>query len=237
MTSENPPNGRNPQHLYGRAHDPSEDRAAVAGLARDLEALHRQVDDLAKLREKVTALAEVVTTLADTVAATPTGNPSPPPAPSWLAFPSDTDGTATATTAARELLTALAEWVRDVYLRYDDATGKFPTCWLWHPDVLEELLWLRAAWQGAYAPGAPRTAVGDWHDRQRPMVVRRIRDYAGVCSLEAHGPGRGQHRAAPGIPHPEAIGPIADWWTTDRSRPGPTPTPEQVSQHNGYWRG
>ena len=38
-------------------------------------------------------------------------------------------------------LAELGEWLRVVYLRYPDAASGLPECWLWHPDVVEELLW------------------------------------------------------------------------------------------------
>ena len=68
-----------------------------------------------------------------------------------------------------------------VYLRYPDGADHLPECWAWHPDVVEELLWLMHAWAAAYqGPQAWVALVGDWHDRQRPGVVRRIKTTAGI---------------------------------------------------------
>lgn len=212
---------------------PHADAAAVAGLAHEVEQLRRTVDELARLPGELAQLAATVASLSDAVGGG-ARRESPAGAPSWLAYPSDADDPA-ATTAARTLLTALAEWVRAVYLRYQDAVSRFPECWLWHPDVVEELLWLRAAWQAAYALGASINAAGDWHDRQRPMVVHRIRDYAGVCSLEAHQAGRSEHRPSPTVPHPEAIDAIAQWWTTRRTEPAPPPSQEQLAASGRHW--
>ena len=78
---------------------------------------------------------------------------------------------------AEDILTRLAQWVAGVYLRYPDA--RLPDCWLWHPEVVEELLWLHQAWLAAYAEGARVTAAADWHDRYRPGVVARIKSYRG----------------------------------------------------------
>ncbi len=50
----------------------------------------------------------------------------------------------------------LGPWVSGVYLRYSDAVNAFPDCWMWHPDVVEELLWLHRAWLSAYDPEAWR---------------------------------------------------------------------------------
>jgi hypothetical protein len=115
-----------------------------------------------------------------------------------------------------------------VYVRYSDARH-LPECWLWHPDVVEELLWLHAAWIAAYDPEAPPTAVGDWHDRQRPGVVARVHKYAGLCSLEAHRSGQERHLPAPTSPTSDAIPVIAAWWAMSRSEPAPPPTDEQLA--------
>ena len=68
-------------------------------------------------------------------------------------------------------LTDLMTWLDQVYLQFPDAV--LPTCWLWHPSVVEELLWLRRSWLEAFTG---RTAaifrVADWHDRQRPRRGR-----------------------------------------------------------------
>ena len=62
-----------------------------------------------------------------------------------------------------------------------------PSAGSWHPDVVEELLWLQHAWLGAYeAKGASVQLAGDWHDRQRPGVVRRLKAAVGSCSKERH---------------------------------------------------
>ena len=93
---------------------------------------------------------------------------------------------AAAEAEAEAVLARLTGWLAGVYLRYADAARTVPACWLWHPEVVEELPWPRQAWLAAYAdPDAPVSLAADWHDRLRPGVVRRIRDYAGMCSIEA----------------------------------------------------
>jgi hypothetical protein len=216
------PNGHVP------ANDEGEQCAgltSVAGLARAVEALERRVDDLAPINGRVDEVAAMLTRLAHQVtAAKSKGGPSMV-APSWLDLgtqpgPSDT------TADAEDILAMLTGWIAGIYLRYSDA--RLPDCWLWHPDVVEELLWLHAAWIAAYDPDAPVGAVGDWHDRQRPGVVARIKTYAGLCSLEAHQPGQDRHQPAPAAPTTDAMPAIAAWWARDRHQPGPQPTPEQI---------
>jgi len=204
------------------------DRATLAGLAREGEQLRRGQDqlgkDLAAHTGRIDELAGVVKGLADMLnVRQPSDADSQVGAPSWLVFdPGPADDTA----ETGEILTSLAAWVAKVYLRYGDT--KLPDCWLWHPDVVEELLWLQYAHGAAYDPEAAATAVGDWHDRQRPGVVGRIKTYVGFCSLEAHQPGQDRALPAPVAPTTDAIGSVAAWWATRRDEPGPAPTGEQV---------
>jgi len=98
-----------------------------------------------------------------------------------------------------------------------------PECWCWHPDLVEELLWLSRAWAAAYhGPDASVALVGDWHDRYRPGVVRRIKTVAGTCSLENHDPTRST--PTPTVPVEQAAELIATWWATRRDQAAPEPT-------------
>jgi hypothetical protein len=230
------------------------DRSTVAGLAREFEQLYRDVRELCGLTGRVDDLAVTLAQLAETVT---TGKQERPdePAPCWIDHPADPGRDPAASRATRDaagpgrdpaasratrdaagLLEELASWVGAVYLRYSDAVSGFPDCWMWHPDVVEELLWLHRAWLAAYSPDAPGTAVGDWHDRQRPGVVARIRAYAGMCSLEAHHPGQDRATPAPATPTADAVEAIAGWWATSRVQPGPIPTEEQIAAANARWR-
>jgi len=217
-------------------HRPAEPDAcatasSVAGLAREVEALRRTVDEHAGLRERLDGLAGLVARLAETLAAAPdTGSQAALPALSWLDHPAEPGRPVEVSTAARDaeaLLTGLCAWVSEIYLRYTDARS-LPCCWLWHPDIVEELLWLHLAWLAAHRPDAPASAVGDWHDRQRPGVVRRITGYTGACSLGAHR--AGGDRNTPGVPAViDAAAAIAGWWATGRDQPAPEPTDEQLA--------
>jgi hypothetical protein len=204
--------------------------SSVAGLAREVEALRRKVDEHDALRERLDGLAGLVARLAETIATTTGGTEPTAPAPSWLDHPADLGRPVESSEAARageDLLTKLAGWVVGIYRRYTDARS-LPGCWLWHPDIVEELIWLHIAWLAAHSTDAAASAVGDWHDRQRPGVVRRIGGYAGACSLGAHHPGGDRHTLI--VPTViDASSAIADWWATRRDEPAPEPTDEQLA--------
>jgi hypothetical protein len=117
-----------------------------------------------------------------------------------------------------------------VYLRYRDAL--VPSCWLWHPEVVEELWWLRQAHADAYHPETGSwLRAGDWHERQRPGVVRRITRAVGSCELALHltdptHPGRltgASDYITPPAPAPltSAVAQIAATWTAARATPEP----------------
>ena len=196
--------------------------AALAGLAREVEVLRRAVDLATKVAGRVDELAAVVARVVEDMAARSDADENAA-APSWLDF-------AGGMPEAGVLLDGLVEWMAAVYLRYPDGAQGLPACWLWHPDVVEELLWLERAWLAAYrASGAPVSAAADWHDRLRPGVVRRIKTAAGTCSLENHQPGGDRHAPAPVAPLADAVGLIASWWAASRHSVAPIPTEEHLA--------
>lgn len=198
---------------------PEQDPAgAIAGLAGELDALGQRVGRLSDVPDQVSELATLVAGLADQLAThAPAARPHGPA--SWLALPPERQPSV--------MLHDLAEWMARVFLRYPDAAQQLPDCWLWHPDVVEELLWLRLAWALVQHPelGTP-LMVGDWHDRYRPGVVRRIRDRAGTCSLERHREAAG----APVVPLRSAVDEIAAWWGSERTAPPPAPSEAHLAE-------
>jgi len=201
--------------------------SAVGGLAREVESMRRAMQQVATTGD-LTRVQRLVGELGDTVAAlAAAGAPEPAPAeqtPSWLCAPGDRDH-------VRAMLTDLTRWLDDIYLRYTDAAKTLPECWLWHPDVVEELTWLMHVWLSAYQGSNPSLRLAsDWHDRLRPGVSRRIGEYAKGCSLENHLP----HRATPParVPLASAAEAITSWWSNPDTRhePPPEPTREQLDE-------
>ena len=210
MTVPHPP----PSSGDGR---PSE--SALAGLVREVDALRRAIEPLLALPERVDDLTGLASDLTNAVAALTTRRAATP-CPSWLMLPNDPD-------IAGRVLGDLSGWLAFVYLRYPDGTEGLPECWSFHPDVVEELLWLMHAWAAAYQGQQASVAlVGDWHDRQRPGVVKRIRLGAGSCSYENHQTRAGWTRrpsAAPEVPGVEHLPSVAAWWGARRDAEAPEP--------------
>jgi hypothetical protein len=113
---------------------------------------------------------------------------------------------------AAKRLDDLARWVADVYLRYTGAA--LTSCWAWHPDVVEELLWLRGLHKDAYQNrGASYGKIGDWHERWRPGVVKRVAGYLSGCDMDAHLRGGARcERGAPAVPLAAHLPTVAAAW-------------------------
>jgi len=186
---------------------------AVAGLAREVEELRRTVEPVTELRNQLDEYERALQDIAVKLDELGAKKPQQLPAPSWLTLPGNAESTG-------GVLTDLVEWLGAVFLRYTDGAAVLPECWLWHPDVVEELVWLSHAWKLA----------GDWHDRYRPGVVTRLKGLAGNCSLERHQT-RGGHSpvGAPVVPITDALDAIADWWATHRAEAAPEPTDEHLA--------
>lgn len=199
--------------------------AAVAGLAREVEGLRRDMTALAELPARVDELAGLVGQVVQDLAAG-RGRSGPVAAPSWLDLPTDQD-------TARQVLAELVDWMSAVYMRYHDAVQSLPDCWLWHPELVEELLWLQHAWRAAYRDkSASVQLAADWHDRLRPGVVRRIRAASrGLCDLSTH------KQSLPPLTAPVggAVSLIAQWWTTARDQAAPPPEPEHLQAASEYY--
>jgi hypothetical protein len=184
----------------------------LTALARDCERNNR------RLRDHETMLAALGAACAD-LAAQLEGEERERPR-SWLAEGGPTEPPGT--------LADLLAWLPRVYLRYPGAL--LPSCWLWHPWLVEELLWLRHAHHAAYdGPRAAWAKAADWHERMRPGVVRRIANGAGSCELLCHTDGGPAARPTPRAPLSDAADGIAAWAATGLRDPAPAPTAEQLA--------
>jgi hypothetical protein len=180
--------------------DPSEQVAALAG---GLERAARRLD---RLEGAHRALADAVAGLAD-----PGKSPDP--------------GTPTLEGAPEAAVVDLLDWLADVYLAYDGAT--LAPCWAWHPGVVEELAVLRGIHRAIYAEG-DWLRLGDWHDRYRPGVVRRVSQALAACDITQH-----QGACLPRtVPLSDALGPI--YAARAAKTPIPVPTDEQATRARAF---
>ena len=109
-------NGNTKANPNGSAYaypDAGTDAGAVAGLAREIEALRQSIDKLRGLPGRVDHLAETVRQLADTVNTTTTTAGG---VASWLDLPAEVK-------TAHAVLGELLAWMQAVYLRYPDAAA------------------------------------------------------------------------------------------------------------------
>ena len=203
--------------------DPVDDLARLADRAiRQAGDAHKRVGEVEILVRQLAADVVALTALAQSRAEDVDARA----VRSWL-LTADPD-------CARRTLEDLVAWVGAVYLTYPRTA--LMSCWLWHPAVVEELVALREAHHDAYAgPAASWKAVGDWHERYRPGVVRRVTDALRACDLAQHVPGAPAHAVTSPAPLTAAAGPVAQAWTTHQGTP--TPTDEQIKdaeQHDNH---
>lgn len=190
------------------------DAAAVA-MAREVERAGRRIDEVEK---NLRGLVDAVALLARPA-------PGGPPVTSWLdpGGPANPARPVLGPDDVARMLDDLAGWLARVYLRYEGAA--LPTCWAWHPDVVEELLWLRGAHADAYEGRmASWQRAGDWHDRQRPGVVKRLRAVADSCELDRHRDGQDRARVGviPPVPMADHLSQLAAAWVNGARTPDVT---------------
>jgi hypothetical protein len=198
--------------------------ARVGALAGEVERLARGQAQLAEtvieLDGLVRRLGEDLTSLATDLAR----DEDQPPLASWLSIDDEQ--------RAELLLADLVAWLDRVYRRYADSA--LPSCWAWHPEVVEELWWLRQAHRVAYeSPRASWPQVADWHDRHRPAVAARIRAAIGSCELDRHRPGGDREHPDTTVPLPGDLTRLAARWAGDRAAPVPTDTQlDEAARHD-----
>ena len=151
------------------------------------------------------------------------GGEDKPPLPSWLLVEDES--------AAVGMLDELVGWVDAVYLRFEGAA--LPSCWLRHPDLVEELLALAGAWVDAYeGPKRSWKAVCDW------MAVRRrfVSDLGllEICEVEEHQEGHKADRPAKTAPLRSQIEPIAHAWATSKTLPPVTEDEIDQAKRHAY---
>ncbi len=191
---------------------------------------------------RISELTQVISDLAVKLAATPDDSPASDNSPAGSEGPGVRSWLLAADPAQAETdLADLAAWLWRVYLWWPDAFVS--SCWLWHPEVIEELWWLRVAHADAYDPQAGSSLrVADWHERYRPGVARRVRGVLVKCELNRHIPfnGRPVEVVPPGPPAlARHTSDVAAVWAAGAAlaavrATGPHPTPEVLAEADQY---
>lgn len=193
---------------------PARPRQAPDPFARVLARVDQTDARVADLLRKVTSLADSVTKLAPATA----GDDDVEALSAWLLVEDPTEATGR--------IGDLIGWLDAVYLRYERV--ELPSCWLWHPGAVEELLVLREVWREAYqGRKASWRAVSEWHDRALPGVVGRLAPLQS-CALSLHAKDGSKDQAAPTAPLRSAVALLPAMWAVSRELP--IPTPEELAQ-------
>jgi hypothetical protein len=177
-----------------------------------------------RTRRRVEALEAMVRDLGDNLAALSSSSRPTSPAAGAGAAPAGVRSWLLAEQpgGAADCLTELVGWLNRVYLAYNQVT--LPSCWLWHPAVVEELWWLYQAHADAYHPVTGSwLRVGDWHDRQRLNVVGRVRSELAHCNPARHRSEFGPVRGNAVSPTLESIDTVAAWLAGGRRHSAPLP--------------
>ena len=194
--------------------------AQIIGLGRDVDSLRRLVQQhdrtvrtisgrLADLEVQAGSSATTLAALTEQITELAGGGQELGAHRSWFAT--------TDLAQARSSLVDLVGWLDGVYLQFPDAA--LPSCWLWHPSVVEELLWLRRSWtrsihrehgrdlprRGLARPAAPRRRDPHPRAERRSLLAgpARTRCRARPASAEGVDRRRRTTRSSTGGQHAE----------------------------------
>ena len=135
--------------------------------AHDLDGVERRLDEMGRvtleietLRQETREIAAIVGGLVQRANA---------PVPWWPDLAAGPEREAA--------VQNLGRWVDEVLrARHPEAYNELGTCWFQHPDILDELTALRAAWFAAYRdPDASPMAAIEWHDHWLPGTMARCK--------------------------------------------------------------
>ncbi|RSN51123.1 hypothetical protein [Actinomadura sp. WAC 06369] len=126
-------------------------RDQLGDVLQDLHKLDQRTGDIPALESKIAALADALDKLVRS------DDDDSDTRPRDLAHIAPED--------REQVLGDLVAWVRDVlFVGWPWAAASLAPCWLEHPDIVNGVLWLRAAYAAAYdTAGARPHAAADWH--------------------------------------------------------------------------
>jgi len=134
-------------------------------------------ENLSELVDVVARLNSSVKTLAGKIDP-PAGRDTRPSRWAWRHATAD---------QATWLWSGLVPWVRWLIDTYPTPTRDLTPCWHRHPDAVEELTALWAAWRDAYhGSDRDRSDPAHWHDRWLPGATARLTGPTGILTACAH---------------------------------------------------
>jgi hypothetical protein len=192
---------------------PGDQRAALARLAAQVDAVQADVTAQARLAETlradVAAHTRTLTDLADTLRTLTTPTTAPDahrggtPAPAWASVIDPA--------LAIRWLTDLVAWADRILAVY----ARLMPCWPWHPMVVADLLVLRHQWTTAASDGAGPDLLAAWHDRWAQSALRRVETATRTC----HRSGCHVEAGTFSTPDRARLDEYAYWWATTHGRP------------------
>ena len=136
--------------------------------AHDLDAVERRLDEAGRVTLEIETLRQETREIAAIVGGLVQRRANAP-VPWWPDLPAGPEREAA--------VQNLGLWVDEVLrARHPEAYNELGTCWFQHPDILDELTALRAAWFAAYRDpeASPRAAI-EWHDHWLPGSMARCK--------------------------------------------------------------
>jgi hypothetical protein len=136
--------------------------------AHDVDGVERRLDEMGQVTLEIETLRQETREIAAIVGGQVQRRANAP-VPWWPDLPAGPEREA----AVQDL----GLWVEEVLrARHPEAYNELGTCWFHHPDILDELTALRAAWFAAYRdPEASPMAAIEWHDHWLPGTMARCK--------------------------------------------------------------
>lgn len=168
------------------APESAHDGASESHLAQEVDELRCRVDRLTEDLDRALALVDETLSAVSTGGGGETARTGRQSASSSSSVPPTWCSRDLAGEDASQFYEILDEWVQWLRGRYPIAK-ELPECWAHHPELVEELTALYAAWHGAYRDRqALSWAPADWHDRWLSGFLGRVSRWGVTCTDGDH---------------------------------------------------
>lgn len=201
-------------HVDRVDHERTATAATVEGLVSELAGLRLVTGGLADGQEKLARMiAEFIARATEPDDEEEEEKPDPDRV-EWM--------TVSDPAVAVEALVRVRRWVREVWTPYA-AGEELQPCWMWHPDVVADLLACRLAWIASTGPKARPLSPADWITRFLEPAAKRVTRSLAECHDGYGHLTRGKrYDATPGDGGARAL---ARWWAETHDREPEHPAP------------